>query len=304
MELGQTKDSILAQHGKATEENRSRNTAVYRSGPWKVDLEYCNGVACKVTFTRLGQLSEEEIQSILTQNAGGATWRELPESGTQRVWQRDDFAQAECNRVKPRAITFAQAPPEDEAAAPPAALVEAEPLPVVESTPPAANYAIEQTAPPRPSPNGVMEKSLSFLSHRPLTLVIPAAILLFILLNKRVSRRKPPVTEPPRRIVTPRREQDLTLTDPAPRTLDSLESHDFELLLGEIFRRQEYDVEISGGLGADGGKDLTLRKGTKTLIVQGKHWSEWKVSEDGGMSSLPAITPADRPSGPALTSNL
>ena len=269
----------MAQHGRATEENRSRKTAVYRSGPWKVDLEYCDGVACKVTFTRLGQLREEEIQAILIQNAGGATWRELPESGPQRIWQRDDFAQAECNRVKPRAITFRQALPENEGAAPPAALVEANPSPVVESTPPASNYAIEQSAPPRPSPNGVMERSLSVFSDRPLTLVIPAAILLFVFLNKQVSRRKSPVAEPPRRIVTPRPARDLVVTEPAPLTLDSLESHDFELLLGEIFRRQEYDVEISGGLGADGGKDLTLRKGDETLIVQGKHWSDWKVSE-------------------------
>src|SRR5690349_4496161 len=51
MELGQTKESIVAQHGPATEENHSKNTAVYRSGPWKVDLQYHDGIACRLTFS-------------------------------------------------------------------------------------------------------------------------------------------------------------------------------------------------------------------------------------------------------------
>ena len=37
MELGQTKETIVAQHGRASEENHSRNTATYRRAGWKVD---------------------------------------------------------------------------------------------------------------------------------------------------------------------------------------------------------------------------------------------------------------------------
>jgi hypothetical protein len=132
MELGQTRDSIMAQHGAAAEENHSKNTAVYRSGPWKVDLQYREGVACKLTFTRIGELSEEEIQSILTQNAAGTDWRELEATGNKRGWQRADFATAECDRVKPRAITFAQAPP-SHATSSSTALVEAQPSPTPET---------------------------------------------------------------------------------------------------------------------------------------------------------------------------
>src|SRR4051794_3572221 len=53
MELGQTKDSIVAQHGPATEENHSKNTAVYRSGSWKVDLQFRDGIACRLTFSKV-----------------------------------------------------------------------------------------------------------------------------------------------------------------------------------------------------------------------------------------------------------
>jgi restriction system protein len=44
----------------------------------------------------------------------------------------------------------------------------------------------------------------------------------------------------------------------------------FELLAGEIFRRQGFDVEISSGLGADGGIDLTLRRDREVRLVQCK----------------------------------
>ena len=49
--------------------------------------------------------------------------------------------------------------------------------------------------------------------------------------------------------------------------------------MGEIYRRRGFTVEISAGLGADGRHDLTLRKGSKNILVQCKHWNEWKVSE-------------------------
>jgi restriction system protein len=45
------------------------------------------------------------------------------------------------------------------------------------------------------------------------------------------------------------------------------------LLVGEIFRRKGFEVEISSGLGADGGKDLTLRRDGEVRLVQCKFLS-------------------------------
>jgi hypothetical protein len=62
-------------------------------------------------------------------------------------------------------------------------------------------------------------------------------------------------------------------------TLEGLNWENFELLAGEIFRRKGFEVEISSGLGADGGKDLTLRSGSEIRLVQCKFLSaENKVS--------------------------
>ena len=45
-------------------------------------------------------------------------------------------------------------------------------------------------------------------------------------------------------------------------TLRGLPWQEFELLVGEAYRRQGYKVEETGGSGADGGVDLVLRRGS------------------------------------------
>jgi len=51
----------------------------------------------------------------------------------------------------------------------------------------------------------------------------------------------------------------------------------FELLVGEAFRRQGYAVEETGLGGADGGIDLILRKDARRTLVQCKQWKRQQV---------------------------
>jgi restriction system protein len=63
--------------------------------------------------------------------------------------------------------------------------------------------------------------------------------------------------------------------------LDSLRAMDwreFEMLVGEAFRRQGYSVEETGLGGADGGVDLILRKSGRTELVQCKQWRREQIS--------------------------
>ena len=53
---------------------------------------------------------------------------------------------------------------------------------------------------------------------------------------------------------------------------------EFEMLVGEAFRLQGFDVLETGGNGADGGVDLLLRKGNERFLVQCKQWKAYKVS--------------------------
>ena len=60
-------------------------------------------------------------------------------------------------------------------------------------------------------------------------------------------------------------------------TIRALHWSDFELMVGEAFRRQGYAVEERGGSGPDGGVDLVLRKDRQKTIVQCKHWKVQQV---------------------------
>ncbi|WP_430388869.1 restriction endonuclease [Dyella sp. 20L07] len=63
--------------------------------------------------------------------------------------------------------------------------------------------------------------------------------------------------------------------------IDSIRAMDwqnFELLVGEAFRRQGYSVVENGLGGADGGVDLFLHKNGQTTLVQCKQWRTYKIT--------------------------
>ena len=59
--------------------------------------------------------------------------------------------------------------------------------------------------------------------------------------------------------------------------LNHMSWQEFEMLVGEAFRRRGYTVAETGGRGADGGVDLILGKGGEKYLVQCKQWKTYKV---------------------------
>lgn len=59
--------------------------------------------------------------------------------------------------------------------------------------------------------------------------------------------------------------------------LQGMSWQQFELLVGEGFRRRGYAVKEVGGGGADGGVDLVLAKAGEKTFVQCKQWKAFKV---------------------------
>ena len=59
--------------------------------------------------------------------------------------------------------------------------------------------------------------------------------------------------------------------------LNGMTWQEFEILVGEAFRRRGYTVTETGGGGADGGVDLVLRKDGEKFLVQCKQWKAYKV---------------------------
>ena len=62
--------------------------------------------------------------------------------------------------------------------------------------------------------------------------------------------------------------------------LDGMSWREFEILVGEGFRLQGYQVLETGGEGPDGGVDLVLRRGGEKFLVQCKQWRAFKVGVD------------------------
>ncbi|KAF0125871.1 MAG: restriction endonuclease [Elusimicrobia bacterium] len=52
---------------------------------------------------------------------------------------------------------------------------------------------------------------------------------------------------------------------------------EFELLVGEYYRRKGYSVIEAGGASPDGGIDLIANKSGEKLVIQCKHWKAYKI---------------------------
>lgn len=65
--------------------------------------------------------------------------------------------------------------------------------------------------------------------------------------------------------------------DVSGESLGDMSWQDFELLVGEAFRRKGYQVRERGGAAPDGGVDLELLKDGARYLVQCKHWKDRKV---------------------------
>ncbi|CAN7525027.1 restriction endonuclease [Acidovorax sp. LjRoot66] len=79
-----------------------------------------------------------------------------------------------------------------------------------------------------------------------------------------------------------RRRQRRALVDevaqaPAASTIDGMSWAEFEMLVGEAYRLQGFQVTDTGGGGPDGGVDLVLTRGGEKFFVQCKHWKAFKV---------------------------
>jgi restriction system protein len=75
----------------------------------------------------------------------------------------------------------------------------------------------------------------------------------------------------------------------------------FEALVGEVFRRKDYAVEENLDDGPDGGVDLRLRKGGKTVFVQCKHWKAHSVGVKVVRELFGVMTAANANDGVVVT---
>jgi hypothetical protein len=81
------------------------------------------------------------------------------------------------------------------------------------------------------------------------------------------------------RVAAPRWTAKASMPVVAMQALDALRNDQFELLVGEIFRREGYTVELSAAMAQGDSIDLTLRRDAETILVQCKHWKAVQVTD-------------------------
>lgn len=74
-----------------------------------------------------------------------------------------------------------------------------------------------------------------------------------------------------------RKRSQLLETQTDLNSLRAMSWREFEMLVGEAFRRQGYRIEETGLGGADGGIDLRLNKNGRVTLVQCKQWRSQRV---------------------------
>ena len=70
---------------------------------------------------------------------------------------------------------------------------------------------------------------------------------------------------------------DRVLTADEAQMLRDMSWREFEMFVGEAFRRKGFGVRETGGSGPDGGVDLELSAGSDRYLVQCKQWRAYKV---------------------------
>lgn len=350
LQLGETREQLLARHGAPGAEDHARNLAVYFWEGWSAQIEFQGNVVRKLTYRRNYYLQESEIASLLDSNGGASHWRETSTpDGLARQWTRDDGASATCGRVRPVSIVFQAAGLAAAYQQGPKVVIPATPsptftkaptfpkplstavepeLPVADPPPPAPPTLTQHALPklqtaelepeakpapapvaPEPKPEPTSEKKPAIeppaaaatngspvlgyiLSSLALLGAVAAAAFFFF---KRQSRPGS----------TPRVKLDAS--DPssaAPGSipgLDSLRHDQVELLIGEIFRREGYTIELSAALNTDDGIDLMLRRDSETTLVQCKHWKAVRVSSREMREFYGAMAAGGAPHGILVT---
>lgn len=86
--------------------------------------------------------------------------------------------------------------------------------------------------------------------------------------------------------------------------LDAVRNDQVELLIGEIFRREGYTIELSAAHNTDDGIDLMLRRDSETTLVQCKHWKSERVTAREAREFYGAMAAGGAPHGVLVTTGI
>lgn len=313
LQLGETAAQITARHGAPAAEDSARHTARYAWAGWSADLEFQDGVVGQLSYRTNHPITPAEIDSLLQANGGVDRWRETTAPGQSiRQWTRQDGAVATADSVQPNSVIFRRTAPAPApvVATPPAAPAApvthaSHPLPAATepSVPvaPAAEPTVKvPIAKPQLRTNAEWRADGAHVKPRApvadpavaastapaggkwwlLGGVLPGCALLACFAWQRFKRPASPLPTTASRAAQAVSAPPATPPAAASATdFSTLRPDQIALLLGEIFRREGYTVELSAALNTDDGSDLTLRRDGESIPVRSQDWTSARVTE-------------------------
>ncbi|MGB8353426.1 MAG: restriction endonuclease [Chthoniobacteraceae bacterium] len=306
IQLGDTRVEVEARYDTAPVGDRPKGIAIYRWDLWRLEIQYTEEVAHTLIYSKLDPMTDAEIDNLLAQNGGMTHWHPAASvDGRAIAWTRSDGASAAVDAgSKWHRITFhgGRMPPPVVAKAAVPAVVQSQPgkpavvlFPAKVAMP--ADHTTSATAPGSPvpasdpvkreiapkgtaTPHGLLPLAMvtGWKKWGVVFIAIAAVVLLTGLKVILKLLAQPPKIKPVYAFpvdANKKARPKALLMVPA---LETMEWQQFELLMGEVFRRKGYAVEISPREETDGGVDLRLRKDGVLVLAQCKRYLSGKVS--------------------------
>ena len=280
-ELGEPQAELLAKHGQPQRVD-SQGLVYYQWEAWTLGVQFVDGVAGRLEYEKTTPLAAADVLGVLTANGGQPAWTKTGD----RLWTRSDGATATLEEgglklvlvgshrltPPPPVAVRVEAPAPVRLATTPPTVTVPNPTPPLMAPPKPFRYAGSQPTPVRPNPAPPK-------SHFWLMLFSWVPPLLLALFGKYAMKRQAkPRVFGPSDVIYPTPTIGPAGEPVAPSaTIDSVSWDQFELVIAEAYRRQGYMVEVSSGLGADGGIDVKLTKDGANTLIQCKQWKTWKV---------------------------
>lgn len=275
-ELGEPRAELLAKHGAPQRED-AQGVIYYQWNGWTLGVQFADGVAGRFEYEKAVALAEPDLLGILTANGGAAAWTKTAPG----LWTRSDGATATLDQTTGRKLVLVGTHRLGQPA-PAAVSVEAPtPVPTVATPKP----ALPLVAPPKPFQAAASQTRVTRPKPEPpnnhfwlLALSWVPPLLLVLFGKYMMNRQAKPRVFGPSDVIYPSFTSPISTPVSAPATVDSVSWDQFELVIAEVFRRLGYAVEVSSGLGADGGIDVKLTKPGELVLVQCKQWQVFKVN--------------------------
>ena len=285
IELGDSRQEIEARYDTAPLGDHQKGIAIYRWDVWRLDIQYTGDVALSLVYTKIDTVLDSDIQNILGQNGGPAAWHVTGlVQGRATQWARTDGATAVFDATKGTLALHGGRLPAAVPAATPAqekAIAPALKIPEAARTAPSPAKDTQPAAPkPSPVPFHPQPPMIGMAVQQKMVWFGVALIVAAIVLREKSKRAGKPSQTPPPFSRSPRGSPGAP-RPPALEIVPALENmgwQRFELLMGEVFRRKGYSVEVSPADGADGGVDLRLKKDRELVLAQCKCFMSGKVS--------------------------